>query len=469
MKTTNVTEKAFVGNPHARLDEGEVASAMPRRGSLLYVMRLVAFGVSVAAAWTACACQGTVLSVVQDVDGYNSWPMIQVVEGRLVCAYGRGKGHYVEGSRGAYARTSSDGGRTWSPEVCIMNDPVICEGAEGAGRDSSGAALFWMNCRGRGHIRHELYRTEDGVTFTKIAAPEMSPEPIQVTGIFTVPDVGLMSLWFTGDYRSGEPCNSWGTLVSRDDGKTWEQRTMESGLAKQDWPTEICAVPLGGGRLLAIGRSEGNVQRQFQLTSLDGGVTWRKSRTNIRDVKESTPSLIYDGETGVVSHYYYQRGPGILWRRTAKVSDIFDRPEEWPSPVRVARGGKKRPYDSGNVTSVAMGDSHYLAYYSGDPTNTAVLVARVPARPGSAPKRENEQVTALILPSGKLVSRNMIEGVVGGGDSPVVDDAGKAVAAFEGGARRIRSNDPVRLWREIVPLVDAMNGEQTCGKGTGGD
>ena len=494
MKTTNVTEKAFVGNPHARLDEGEVASAMPRRGSLLYVMRLVAFGVSVAAAWTACACQGTVLSVVQDVDGYNSWPMIQAIGDTLVCAYGRGKGHYVEGSRGAYARTSSDGGRTWSPEVCIMNDPGICEGAEGAGRDSSGAALFWMNCRARGHIRHELYRTEDGVTFTKIAAPEMSPEPIQVTGIFTVPGVGLMSLWFTGDYRSSEPCNSWGTLVSRDDGKTWTQRTVESGLAKREWPTEICAVTLGGGRILAIGRSEGDVKRQFQLTSLDGGKTWRKAGTNIRDVNESTPSLIYDSETGMVSHYYYQRGPGMLWRRTAKAAEVFDRPESWPAPVLVARGGRKRPYDSGNVTSVAMGDSHYLAYYSGDPTNTAVLVACVPAD-AMRPRQDkallrDEPVTALVLPSGKILSRGMIYGVCGttsacpdstvaSGDetrralektfpkarfadtdgSPVIDDAGEAVAAFEGGARRIRSNDPVKLWSEIVPLVDALNGE----------
>ena len=211
------------------------------------------------------------LSVVQDVEGYNSWPMIQVTGGRLVCAYGRGKGHSVEGSRGAYARTSTDCGRTWSPEVCIANDPVICEGAEGSGRDSTGAALFWMNCRGHGHIRHELYRTVDGTAFEKISAPELSPEPIQITGIFSVPGKGLMALWFAGNYRSGEPCNSWGTLVSRDDGKTWAQRTVESGLAKQDWPTEICVAPLGGGRLLAIGRSEGDVKRQFQLTSLDGG------------------------------------------------------------------------------------------------------------------------------------------------------------------------------------------------------
>ena len=68
---------------------------------------------AIAAACAAAFCAGAAevsprahLSVVQDVDGYNSWPMIQVTGGRLVCAYGRGKGHSVEGSRGAYARTS---------------------------------------------------------------------------------------------------------------------------------------------------------------------------------------------------------------------------------------------------------------------------------------------------------------------------------------------------------------------------
>ena len=135
---------------------------------------------TVAFAAVAGVSQKARISVVQDVDGYNSWPMIQVVDGRLVCAYGRGKGHFVEGSRGAYVRTSSDGGRTWSPEVCIANDPVICEGVEGAGLDSSGAALFWMNCRGMGHIWHELYRTEDGVIFTKIAAPGIALAAVQV-------------------------------------------------------------------------------------------------------------------------------------------------------------------------------------------------------------------------------------------------------------------------------------------------
>ena len=34
--------KPDAGNPHVRFDEGEVASAKPRRGSLLYKTRIIA-------------------------------------------------------------------------------------------------------------------------------------------------------------------------------------------------------------------------------------------------------------------------------------------------------------------------------------------------------------------------------------------------------------------------------------------
>ena len=46
---------------------------------------------------------------VTPCEGYNSWPMIQAVGGKLVCAYSRGSGHTIgEGRRGVYAKTSSD-------------------------------------------------------------------------------------------------------------------------------------------------------------------------------------------------------------------------------------------------------------------------------------------------------------------------------------------------------------------------
>ena len=52
--------------------------------------------------------------MVQPPPGYNAWPMVQTLGGKAVCIYSRGSGHTVsEGARDAYARTSTDGGRTW--------------------------------------------------------------------------------------------------------------------------------------------------------------------------------------------------------------------------------------------------------------------------------------------------------------------------------------------------------------------
>ena len=44
---------------------------------------------------------------VESRPGYNSWPMIQAVGGKLVCAYSRGSAHTIgEGARGVLARMS---------------------------------------------------------------------------------------------------------------------------------------------------------------------------------------------------------------------------------------------------------------------------------------------------------------------------------------------------------------------------
>ena len=62
---------------------------------------------------------------MQEADAYNSWPMVQALGDRLVCAYSRGRRHTIhEGERGVFARTSADGGRTWTPEVPDAVDPA---------------------------------------------------------------------------------------------------------------------------------------------------------------------------------------------------------------------------------------------------------------------------------------------------------------------------------------------------------
>lgn len=324
--------------------------------------------------------------VVQDTAGYNSWPMMQTIGDKLVCVYSRGGGHTIgEDSRAAYARTSTDGGKTWTPETVVANTPGYGEVPVGKGLDSSGAMLVWIRRVGP-EWHHDLYRTTDGVTFTLIATPKLVVRPMQITDIFTVPTVGLMALWFAGDYGD-KPTNAWGTVVSSDNGVTWTQNTIESDLPKSEWPTEPAAVSLGDGRILAIARTEmggpSTVRSQFQLESRDYGATWTRSPTNITDVANSTPSLIFDAKTGLLSNYYYQRGNGgNLRRRVVDPESIFGHPLNWPVSEVVATGSPVM-FDAGNVNATVIGDTHCLAYYSGKAPDTAVLVSVIPA-PGAS-------------------------------------------------------------------------------------
>lgn len=314
--------------------------------------------------------------VVQDVSGYNSWPMIQAIGDKLVCVYSRGSAHTIdEGSRDLYARTSTDGGKTWTPETVVANKPDYGEVPVGKGLDASGAMLLWVRCIGKEWL-HDLYRTTDGVMFTLVATPKLAVRPMQITDVFAVPKVGLMSLWFAGDYGN-KPTNAWGTVTSSDNGATWTQTTVESGLTKVQWPTEQSAVYLGEGKILAIARTEVG-PTQFQIVSTDYGATWKRTPTNIGDILGATPSLILDAKTGLVSNYYYHRGKGLLRRRVVDAQSIFDHSGRWPASEVVATGSAVT-WDAGNVNTTIIGDTHYLAFYSGKAPNTSVLVSALPA------------------------------------------------------------------------------------------
>ncbi|WP_218280942.1 glycoside hydrolase [Verrucomicrobium spinosum] len=200
-----------------------------------------------------------------------------------------------------------------------------------------------------------------------------------------------MALWFEGNYQN-EPTNSWGIVTSSDNGATWTQTTVESGLPKAEWPTEPAAVYLGDGKILAIARTELGVptteRAQFQIVSTDNGATWKRTRTNIGDVTASTPSLILDARTGLLSNYYYQRGRGILRRRVVAPDTVFNAPLQWPASEAVATGSAVT-WDAGNANATVIGDTHYVSFYSGKAPDTSVQVAEVPA-PGGAVKEDEE-------------------------------------------------------------------------------
>jgi hypothetical protein len=329
--------------------------------------------------------------VVQEAKGYNSWPMLQAIGEKLVCVYSRGSAHSIgEDARAVYARTSTDGGKTWTKETVVADTPGYGEVEVGKGMDANGAMLLWVRRIGKGEWHHDLYRTTDGVKFTLVATPKLDVRPMQITDVFSVPDVGLMALWFAGDYGD-KPTNAWGKLISTDNGATWVQTPIESGLTKAEWPTEPAAVHLGEGRILVIGRTEVG-GTQFQMTSTDSGKTWTRAKTNIGDIAASTPSLILDARTGLLSNYYYHRGAGVLRRRVVDPAHVFEHPDRWPVSEPVANGSRVT-YDAGNANATVIGDKHYVSFYSGKAPDTGVFVSVVqaPARGNSSRSVESRR------------------------------------------------------------------------------
>ena len=199
---------------------------------------------------------------------------------------------------------------------------------------------------------------------------------MQITDVLSVPTVGLMALWFAGDYGD-KPTNAWGIVTSSDNGTTWTQTTVESELPKAQWPTEAAAVYLGDGKILAIARTETGPS-QFQIVSTDHGATWKRAPTNISDIFCSTPSLILDSKTGLLSHYYYHRGKGLLRRRVVDLELVFNHPSHWPASEVVATGSQVT-FDAGNVNATVIKGTHYLSFYSGKAPDTSVLVSVLPA------------------------------------------------------------------------------------------
>ena len=319
-------------------------------------------------------------SVVEERPGYNSWPMIQAVGDRLVCVYSRGTKHDVfEGVRGAWAKWSADGGKTWSEPVRVADAPDYGEVPIGKGVNDTGAALFWIRAYGGPKPHHDLYRTVDGTSFERIATPDLLPLPVQITDIFRVPGRGLVALWFAGNYHETDAHKCWGEIVSTDNGRTWTQRTIAKDLAKDRWPTEPSVVRLSDGRLLCIARSERYQPEkalQWQLESTDGGLTWSCLETNIRDVMASTPSLVLDIRRDIVYNYYYERGKGGLKSRRAHSADVWGKPLAWPEPTVIVRGSDA-PWDSGNANATLLKGVHYIAYYTGKHPNTSVVVVAV--------------------------------------------------------------------------------------------
>ncbi|HEY5667835.1 MAG TPA: sialidase family protein, partial [Candidatus Saccharimonadales bacterium] len=325
---------------------------------------------------------------IQAQDAYNSWPMITAVGSKLVCMFSRGAMHgQPDITRQIWGSSSTDGGQTWSASSLKIDNASLDDSTVGRGLDSSGNLLLWTRQDTASNAEtHSLYRSTDGGnTFSLLSSPTFANLPIQISDIFSVPTVGLMAFFHTSTPLGTS--TSWGIVKSTDDGNTWTQTTVETGLTTDTWPTEISGAYIGGGKIIAIARSNSNntttIKSQFQITSTDYGATWTKAATNITDVTTSTPSLIYDGSAGLLSLYYYRRGSlASLRRRVVSANTIFSSPLSWPDPTIIATGSTSLT-EAGNVNACVLGSNHIAAFYNGPDAGNTGIYATILAAPTS--------------------------------------------------------------------------------------
>lgn len=299
-------------------------------------------------------------------DGYNVFPFIGTVNNKLVCVYSIGKNHTDNTNVDIFVKTSPNG-VIWSKAKKIISTENVRDTITGLGHDSLGIIYFW-NRKGtpvNADCSFDLYKTSDGIKFTKKSSPAFDIKPSHIGDALHIPTVGVISFYNT--YRANR--NSYGYVLTKDGGETWSQVEIANPSTQSDTPTEISGTYIGDGKILALGRSEDSAA-MFQIQSSDFGKTWETKITNITDVYLSTPTLIYDDD-GYITVYYYNRADGKLKKRKAIASTVFESATSWGEPSNIASGSVGQ--DAGNANSVKFNNNIIVVYYSGTDTETSVI------------------------------------------------------------------------------------------------
>lgn len=299
-------------------------------------------------------------------DGYNAFPFIGTVNNKLVCVYSIGKNHADNTNVDIFVKTSPNG-VIWSKAKKIISTENVRDTITGLGHDSLGIIYFW-NRKGtpvNADCSFDLYKTSDGIKFTKKSSPAFDIKPSHIGDALHIPTVGVISFYNT--YRANR--NSYGYVLTKDGGETWSQVEIANPSTQSDTPTEISGTYIGDGKILALGRSEDSAA-MFQIQSSDFGKTWETKITNITDVYLSTPTLIYDDD-GYITVYYYNRADGKLKKRKAIASTVFESATSWGEPSNIASGSVGQ--DAGNANSVKFNNNIIVVYYSGTDTETSVI------------------------------------------------------------------------------------------------
>ena len=304
-------------------------------------------------------------------DKYSCWPRIGKVGNRLVCMFVKVLVHEdPHTGKGALYTSISENGIIWTPKRLSIDTEHLRDGVTGCGNDADGNLLFFdrVGYPSNANTYYDVYRTSNGVSFEKISNIPASSSLGHCGDIINVPTKGLMA--FFGTYGNYSDSRSWGYILSEDNGETWNKVTIEDSLLSSECPMEISAAYLGDGKILAVGRYEGNDNEyMWQMQSSDYGVTWNRVATNVAG-SYNTPSMIYNSISSKVSLYIYNRSTGKLEYREAELNNIWDNPTNWPNAEIIASGAASQ--DAGNVTTCQYGQLQIAAYYTGTSSETGI-------------------------------------------------------------------------------------------------
>lgn len=310
-------------------------------------------------------------------DSYENAGFIVPLDGGHMILYNDGSQHLYDPGKVVKARTRALDGTLGAEEVVMSsaND----ETTWGCGVDSTGRVLAWVLTRDSadldtGTAGQTLRRRSALGVWSTVTTLTGTPKIRLINPIISVAGVGLVAHW-QGVNPSEIGTSAHGVLISDDDGATWDQVTIASGLLTAAWPIEVKLIDLGAGKILGIGRTETIGNPLFQLTC-DGDPSvpgnWTVANTTITD-QSRTPSGLAQREDGTLDLYYYDRTTGRLRHRSGDPLEVFTDPTAWSaSTTRVAYGALNE--DGGYPNAVRSEGKNLVVYYSGTPTNCRVFL-----------------------------------------------------------------------------------------------
>ena len=295
---------------------------------------------------------------------YKSWPSL-IRDGRTVrLVYNAGSQHNVTTTRGVFSRT---GANSFTTDETVIDTASVDDASYGVGTDSSLNPLVWVNQRdGTDADTGIVLRRRSGGSWSTLVSPAFTGVRL-LSHISPVSGVGLVAQW----QSRSDTTLAWGVVISDDDGASWSQVTIETGITAAQRPNEVYLLDVGSSTILGVGRSETG-GALMQLTCVGDPSTlgnWTRADTNVTDIARDRGWLVPRwGDSSTIDLYYTDRSSGALRWRSGNLATVLASPTSWGAAVTLRSGGNtgNSGADFGYVHGIQRSDRNLLTFYDSD-------------------------------------------------------------------------------------------------------